>query len=161
MKKYFITENDYIVQHVVGIEVPVGLNQKIYNQESITGSSVMNSKYDSATDSFIPPTSIRTIIAPDFASSEFPMTYSFSDNIISENIDGAIYVENGNIASSSIDGNQIKLLINLSEDISEEEDMNIVKVTIDKANLTYDGNGRINHPHKVESEIKYFLPVVE
>jgi hypothetical protein len=157
MKKYILTENNYIVNHIVGETIPLESNQQIYERESITGSSMLDSKYDSSTDSFIPPTQIENILTEYIVSSSFPFTCSFSANILSELSAGAVSVENGEIISSLIDSKNLNLLINPLEALEDEE---TIKITIDKTKLVYDSNGRISYPHTYIVDVMYTSSVL-
>lgn len=94
MNKYILTVNDYIENYQVGNTITLTDNQKLYLKNSITGSSTINSKYDSTTDSFIEPIGVNNIEAStdlyydgdnekdiEYFTGSLPVTISFNNNI--------------------------------------------------------------------------------
>lgn len=95
---YILTVDDYIENYQLGNSNTLADNQNLYLASAITGSKSINSKYDSATDSFIEPIKITNLSAPflidetdignpiKYFTDFLPVTLSFNKNITTDSI---------------------------------------------------------------------------
>ena len=156
MEKYIITEDNYITNTVVDKPLTLKSNQNAYKLGSITGSSIIDSKYDDATDSFIAPIKITQIECDSIITgSLFPFTASFSSNIDpSSSIE--VFVDNGYISSSNIDNNHLYLLVGHFLDQTPNSDIQEIKVNIDQSQMEFIAeNPRITPPYINTHKVLY------
>lgn len=182
--KYILTVDGYIENYQVGNNNILSDNQKLYDFSSITGSKIINSKYDSATDSFIEPINVTNLSAPlliddtkdsiEYFTGSLPVTLSFNrtittDPILPSTINASFLTEkNERVPIEELEANNNKLQFKLNPSLSQDIDwenfpsLELIEIRVNVGNLEFDSPNNRPHPtlFPYKTSIEYSKSVI-